>query len=738
MNKRCKQMVAALCAGAVFISSAAAASIGSFSDAAGHWAYASLSRAVDDGLLAGADGKLMPDGSLTGAQMAAILNRVVVAQDTSRTYPNTPAGAWYTADAAKSASLGVLPYDGSLNLRTAVTRAQVFPALTAAFGLDEVTPDDSVLRVFSDADTLTPAQRRAAAVLVRMGVLSGSQDGTLQAARGITRAEFVALIYRIWNGQVNPQTMNAADDTSNDSIDNIAPEQPDAVQPDMTAQTDDDASGQPDLIDENTDPSDVLDGDDISASDESLMGRGALLLYTLSPDRLPGETSAPLVVLRGQNMTSAFAETGADAVNINRLVLATTGSRFTLSNPNGNTYGTVVVGGGTSPVTINAGTTKRLEVTGYNRVINLCGVQLDSLMVSGSGNQIIADSNTSIGTLRVLSDAAASDIIINGTLKSADVAGSYTSLSGSGRAEHIFVTGKRCATTLAADNLDNSKVDDGLEGIQVKVTAPNVAPGGQITATATVSGVSQSRICSAQWYLDGQADNSFVNHSFALENGKTSSYSKKITFSRYMALEHTVGFVISYQNSVTGETEKIVAGATVQIQNYPDSHYQATTEQDVLNKVNPTYRRGNTDYTSTEKTIFVNAKGYSSQTQYLLWVSRSAQKVNVFEGSQGNWKLIHVFDCATGAASTPTPVGVTYVTYKQTNWTTENYTCRPIVRFYPNTGYAFHSRLYYPNTNKLKDASMGFPVSHGCVRMMDEGINWIYNNVPVKTTVVIY
>ena len=81
---------------------------------------------------------------------------------------------------------------------------------------------------------------------------------------------------------------------------------------------------------------------------------------------------------------------------------------------------------------------------------------------------------------------------------------------------------------------------------------------------------------------------------------------------------------------------------------------------------------------------------------------------------------------------------MTYVTYKQTNWTTESYTCRPIVRFYPNTGYAFHSRLYYPGTDHIKDASMGFPVSHGCVRMMDEGINWIYNNIPTKTTVVIY
>ena len=99
---------------------------------------------------------------------------------------------------------------------------------------------------------------------------------------------------------------------------------------------------------------------------------------------------------------------------------------------------------------------------------------------------------------------------------------------------------------------------------------------------------------------------------------------------------------------------------------------------------------------------------------------------------------MRTFRCATGAPSTPTPVGVTYVTYKQSAWVTDSYTCRPIVRFYPGTGYAFHSRLYYPNTNRVKDASMGFPVSHGCVRMEDIGIYWLYNNIPVNTTVVIY
>ena len=140
-----------------------------------------------------------------------------------------------------------------------------------------------------------------------------------------------------------------------------------------------------------------------------------------------------------------------------------------------------------------------------------------------------------------------------------------------------------------------------------------------------------------------------------------------------------------------------------------------------------------------EKTVFVNAKGYSSETQYLIWVSRSAQMVNVFQGSKGNWKLTKSFIVGTGAASTPTPVGVTTVSYKlKAGWTTGTYTVRPVVGFYPGTGYAFHSRLCYPGTDTEYDFSSGYPVSHGCVRMKHNDINWIYNNVPIGSTGVIY
>ena len=105
---------------------------------------------------------------------------------------------------------------------------------------------------------------------------------------------------------------------------------------------------------------------------------------------------------------------------------------------------------------------------------------------------------------------------------------------------------------------------------------------------------------------------------------------------------------------------------------------------------------------------------------------------------KAEWKISKTFICGTGKLSTPTPTGVTYITYREAGWNHSTYSCKPVVRFYPNTGYAFHSRLYYPNYKGLKDPSVGWTVSAGCVRMLDTDITYLYKYVPNKSTVVIY
>jgi len=62
-----------------------------------------------------------------------------------------------------------------------------------------------------------------------------------------------------------------------------------------------------------------------------------------------------------------------------------------------------------------------------------------------------------------------------------------------------------------------------------------------------------------------------------------------------------------------------------------------------------------------------------------------------------------------------------------------------VVNFKTGSGYAFHSRLYNPGWSEtFTDARIGFPVSHGCLRMYSEDVQWMYDNIPIGTTVVVF
>lgn len=133
---------------------------------------------------------------------------------------------------------------------------------------------------------------------------------------------------------------------------------------------------------------------------------------------------------------------------------------------------------------------------------------------------------------------------------------------------------------------------------------------------------------------------------------------------------------------------------------------------------------------------FVDKMGYSSSTNYLIWVSTKTLTVNVFTGSKGNWSLVRTAPCALGTRYTPTVKGTFKTFMKDNEWDFGSYKCRWVTYFYG--GYAFHSRLWSPNYSYLVDDSMSVLVSHGCARMLDEDCYYIYANVPNNSTVVVY
>ncbi len=129
----------------------------------------------------------------------------------------------------------------------------------------------------------------------------------------------------------------------------------------------------------------------------------------------------------------------------------------------------------------------------------------------------------------------------------------------------------------------------------------------------------------------------------------------------------------------------------------------------------------------------INAKNIESDTDYLIWVSKGNYSVRLFtKKADGTWRFKEAFPCAIGKPSSPTCEG-TYKYYEKIErWPYANYYVGPVMRF--NKGYALHSTLVRYN-GKPYDDRVEAKISAGCVRMHPEDIQYLWDNIPLYTTI---
>lgn len=140
-------------------------------------------------------------------------------------------------------------------------------------------------------------------------------------------------------------------------------------------------------------------------------------------------------------------------------------------------------------------------------------------------------------------------------------------------------------------------------------------------------------------------------------------------------------------------------------------------------------------YSDKAKTAFVNYKGYSSTTDYLIWISHYTQQTIIFKGSKGKWKIDRSCNCSTGTAATRSPIGVFKITYKEDGWF-YTYTKELYVTHW-NGRNSFHTRPLN-NDGSVNDPTIGKPASHGCSRLLNKDAMYIWKSIPIGTTVVSY
>lgn len=181
--------------GAMLLSTNAFAAVPSdFSDFPTDWSASAMTHAVQNGLLNGSDGKILPKGLLTRAQMATMVNRAFAssAKASLTSFTDMVPGVWHYDEMAKSVQMGAFQgADGKLSPNDPITREQAFAVLARAFGLADGKA--SSLDKFSDGAQVSAWASDAVAALVEQGYVTGA-DGALNPQSYITRAEFAQVM----------------------------------------------------------------------------------------------------------------------------------------------------------------------------------------------------------------------------------------------------------------------------------------------------------------------------------------------------------------------------------------------------------------------------------------------------------------------------------------------------------------------------------------------------------------
>jgi len=173
-----------------------------------------------------------------------------------------------------------------------------------------------------------------------------------------------------------------------------------------------------------------------------------------------------------------------------------------------------------------------------------------------------------------------------------------------------------------------------------------------------------------------------------------------------------------------------VSGATL------EAMYQTPTNDNVYKPATQSLLTANDVDSESIYENKVNSVDSTSSTNNYILVDLSQQRVYVFYGTVHNWKLINTFSCGTGKAETPTVTGHFQIGIKGLNFKSGTPAAPVYCKYYSQISgnYLFHSILYDKDGNVI-DGNLGAVESHGCIRLALENAKYIYDNIPIGSSV---
>ena len=138
-------------------------------------------------------------------------------------------------------------------------------------------------------------------------------------------------------------------------------------------------------------------------------------------------------------------------------------------------------------------------------------------------------------------------------------------------------------------------------------------------------------------------------------------------------------------------------------------------------------------YSDEVKEAYINGRKLGSPTPYLIFISNYTEQATIFHNVDGRWKVMKASKIANGKKWKLH--FTTSIKYKEPRWWYSTTQVKYISHFYKKN--SFHT-VILNHDGSVSNGTIGRPMSHGCVRCPVSFAKYIYDNIPVGTTVVGY
>ena len=175
-----------------------------FADSENHWAKDTISRLCARGVINGIDDThFNPDGYVTRAEFAALINRILntAAASDNMPFEDVEKSAWYYNDVLKIYSIGIMKGEnGAFRPNDKITREEMALTISRVYTYKFGTvPKSEEKTGFSDYKDIAQWAYDAVMYCANAGILKGDTNGAFNPKANTTRAEAAVVTERVIN-----------------------------------------------------------------------------------------------------------------------------------------------------------------------------------------------------------------------------------------------------------------------------------------------------------------------------------------------------------------------------------------------------------------------------------------------------------------------------------------------------------------------------------------------------------